>query len=267
MAKLLTNKDFIARSKKMGVYDSYIFLDKYKNTRTPIRVIHKKCGSKFSILPREWFRGNNRCKKCILKEKWHNPIRSTKEAADLVLKCISSNYKLCSVSYKINDSGKGSYYVRLYNKKSKEYINPRFDHVVSDKRHMDNDKYVKSVGEIRIKSYFDSNNIGYVSPKTFNDLVDKGRLHYDFYVPKYYLLIEYQGEQHFNKDKQISNKNFAYELQHKHDIMKRDYAKKHGFNYLEIPYTVYSYKDIYHELNRYLKSLNANYPNKDKDIV
>lgn len=35
MAKL-TNQDFIERSKKMGVFDEYIFLDKYVNNKTPI---------------------------------------------------------------------------------------------------------------------------------------------------------------------------------------------------------------------------------------
>lgn len=262
MGKKLTNDDFIERSKKMGVYDDYIFLDKYINTRTIVRAIHKKCGKEVDILPRDWFRGNNRCKDCTIDEKLRKPKRSKEEVIRLVNDTISSDYKLCSVWYVKGNANKGgAYYVKLFNKITKDYPVARLDHIIGDKRYSDGKAYLKSVGEIRIKGYLDSNHLEYEAPKTFDDLVDKEKLHFDVYVPKYNLLIEYQGEQHYNPYKQISIKPHAYELQVKHDNMKRNYAKDHHFNYLEIPYTIKSYSDIYKTLNKCIASINAKHTN------
>lgn len=68
------------------------------------------------------------------------------------------------------------------------------------------------------------------------------------------MLIEYQGEQHFDKDHQISKKRNAYILQQKHDKMKRHYASKNHFKLLEIPYTVKSQDKINSYLNNYFKA-------------
>ena len=105
----LTNLDFIERSKKMGVFDEYIFLDKYVNNKTPIRAIHKVCGNEVSIIPREWFRGNNRCRKCTINKKWRKPEISIENEKAKINSCLGNNYKLIDVSF-LTKHGKGSYY-------------------------------------------------------------------------------------------------------------------------------------------------------------
>ena len=77
------------------------------------------------------------------------------------------------------------------------------------------------------------------SEKTFPDLVDVSNLRYDFYLNDYNVLIEYDGPQHDAKNKNKSHwDNFDYELLHKHDLMKNEYAKKHNIPLIRIPYTV-----------------------------
>lgn len=258
----LTNNDFIERSKKMGVYDDYIFLDKYVNSRTVIRAIHKKCGREVDIVPREWFRGKNRCRDCAIATKYRRPKKPKEKVIQSVKETISDNYELCSIRYEKGTNVKhGYYYVKLFNKIIHEYREVRLDHILSDKRYSGNKSYLKSVGEVRIKNYLESNHLDYEAPKTFDDLVDKGKLHFDVYVPVYNLLIEYQGEQHYDPNKQISGKPNAYRLQIKHDKMKRDYTNSHHFNYLEIPYTVKSYSDIYTILNNCISLINAKHTN------
>src|SRR5208283_3925698 len=73
-----------------------------------------------------------------------------------------------------------------------------------------------SHGELRIIKFLESNNIEYVTQKTFNDFrnsfTDK-MYQYDFYIPSKNLLIEYDGKQHFeyggffNGKHQITEKN------------------------------------------------------------
>ena len=53
-----------------------------------------------------------------------------------------------------------------------------------------------SVGEEKIKKIFIENNINYISQYTFDDLMDKKRLRFDFAIFKgqsLHCLVEYQG--------------------------------------------------------------------------
>jgi hypothetical protein len=80
------------------------------------------------------------------------------------------------------------------------------------------------------------NNTYFISQKTFDGLIGLGGglLSYDFYLPKYNLLIEYQGEFHDGTAYQQSKKDF--EKQFEHDRRKKEYAKQHNMILLEIWY-------------------------------
>lgn len=91
-----------------------------------------------------------------------------------------------------------------------------------------------SKGEDIIIRYLKSYNIEYVYEKKFDNLlgVGNGSLSYDFYLPKYNLLIEYQGEQHEHQIVGFGD----FERQQEHDKRKREYAKRHNIELLEIWY-------------------------------
>lgn len=105
----------------------------------------------------------------------------------------------------------------------------------------------KSVGERLICSWLDYMNVNYEYPKKFNDLSDRGLLHYDFYLPEYNILIEVQGIQHYGAIKYFGGEE-QFKLQQKHDQMKRKYAKKHGYRLIEIPTNKESIKDTIHNV-------------------
>jgi len=90
-----------------------------------------------------------------------------------------------------------------------------------------------SKGEKRIREILKSKKIVFEEQKKFADLKDKKRLSYDFYLPEYNLLIEYNGEQHYIKS---SFKHHNLLLQKHHDWLKRNYARKHKIDLLIIPY-------------------------------
>ena len=98
-----------------------------------------------------------------------------------------------------------------------------------------------SKGEKRIAELLNKYNIKFIYQKTFPDLHGIGNrlLSYDFYIPSYNLLIEYQGEYH-NPDK-INEVNEERKLkQIEHDQRKKDYAKNNNLTLLEIWYWEYS---------------------------
>lgn len=100
----------------------------------------------------------------------------------------------------------------------------------------------KSLGEKKIKELLDFNYIFYEQQKKFNNLIgiNNGKLSYDFYLPQYNLLIEFQGEQHvkpvnFNGAGKKSAKE-KFEKQKEHDKRKKEYAQSNNIKLLEIWY-------------------------------
>lgn len=90
-----------------------------------------------------------------------------------------------------------------------------------------------SHGEHTINTFLLEHDIKYVHQKKFKNLKHKKLLPYDFYLPEYNLLIEYQGRQHYEVSKSsIFQKDIA-DLKYR-DSLKRNYAINSGFNYLEI---------------------------------
>lgn len=98
-----------------------------------------------------------------------------------------------------------------------------------------------SKGEKRVESYLKDNDISYELQKRFADCVNIYTLAFDFYLPKYNMCIEYDGEQHFRPvtfggcdiEKAKSN----YEIVVKRDEIKNQYCKDNNIGLLRIPYT------------------------------
>ena len=93
----------------------------------------------------------------------------------------------------------------------------------------------KSKGEKKISLHLNYLNIKYIHDEPyFKDLLsDKGNpLRPDFILPEHKIWIEYDGEFHY-KD---INKNETYKLQLINDKRKNEYAKKHGWKLIRIPY-------------------------------
>ena len=103
----------------------------------------------------------------------------------------------------------------------------------------------ESKGERSVRDFLIKNNMEFEAQKTFDNLTGVGNypLSYDFYIPQFNLLIEYQGEYHYmpvyykNKTKEYCDNKFA--KQQEHDRRKREYAESHNITSLEIPYWDY----------------------------
>ena len=93
-----------------------------------------------------------------------------------------------------------------------------------------------SQGETKIKEILDKFNMNYESQKSYDNLFGtKGRkLLYDFYLPDYNLLIEYQGEFHDGNNSCQTNLGLSRQMQN--DQRKRSYANLYNIKLLEIWY-------------------------------
>lgn len=94
--------------------------------------------------------------------------------------------------------------------------------------------------ELEIRNILDKYNIKYKSEKTFKDCKDKGLLPFDFYLYDYNTCIEFDGEQHYNINYDITMKapdpKLAFETRQKHDKIKTEYCNNNGIGLIRIPY-------------------------------
>ena len=95
----------------------------------------------------------------------------------------------------------------------------------------------RSLGEERIATFFNDNNIMYMSQYTYDDLIGIGgnHLRFDFYIPNLNLCIEYDGIQHFKCNIKWHTKKEFNTLQ-KHDKLKNNYCKENDIKLLRISY-------------------------------
>ena len=91
----------------------------------------------------------------------------------------------------------------------------------------------------------------YKPQKEFDGLIGlkNGNLSYDFYLPQYNLLIEYQGEMHERFVKGIHKSIKDFENQQEHDRRKKEYAEDNNIELLPIWYWDFDDIDKILELN------------------
>lgn len=94
----------------------------------------------------------------------------------------------------------------------------------------------ESKGEKSIAAFLDNNNIKYDRQKKFDDCKNKFPLSFDFFLPDYKILIEYDGEQHFREVSHWGGKEQYDILQHR-DKIKTEWVSSHpDFRLLRIRY-------------------------------
>lgn len=95
----------------------------------------------------------------------------------------------------------------------------------------------RSSKERFIEGYLSSKNVEFSREHTFNDCKNTHKLRFDFYLPKYNLLIEYQGEQHY-RPVSIFGGEEEFNKRQKNDQIKREYCKNNNIPLLELPYSL-----------------------------
>ena len=112
----------------------------------------------------------------------------------------------------------------------------------------------ESRGQQKIREILSSNNINFISQKTFSDFRfsdTKGIPRFDFYLPEYQIIIQYDGEQHYKKVFSFDTQE-TFNQRKKHDIEKNQYCFKNNLILIRIPYTHYNdlkLKDLLNQSN------------------
>ena len=89
----------------------------------------------------------------------------------------------------------------------------------------------ESTGEKIIREFLENHKINFEQEKRFDDCRDKKPLPFDFYLPDHNLIVEFDGQHHY-EDVTYSN----HEITVVHDKIKNDYCQSHNITLLRIPY-------------------------------
>jgi hypothetical protein len=106
----------------------------------------------------------------------------------------------------------------------------------------------RSKMENEIEKILNEFKIEYVQQKTFKDCKYKNKLRFDFYLPQYNTVIEYNGKQHYEPIEFYGGKKKFIERNIR-DMIKRNYCKKYGINFIEIPYWMEN------KIEKYIKNI------------
>lgn len=97
--------------------------------------------------------------------------------------------------------------------------------------------FAESKGEQAIALWLDEHSIEFVKQKTFEDCRDKMLLRYDFYLPEYNTLIEFDGQQHYEFVKKFHGTQERFVKCQERDTIKTEYAETNGIHLLRIKYS------------------------------
>ena len=97
-----------------------------------------------------------------------------------------------------------------------------------------------SKGEYKIIELLKQHNIEFEKEKTFENCVFPDtlkRARFDFYLPEFNLLIEFDGIQHFNYSEWGWNSQENFIKTQEHDKFKNEWCKNNNISIIRIPYT------------------------------
>lgn len=97
--------------------------------------------------------------------------------------------------------------------------------------------FAESNGEKAIGWWLDQQGIQYIKQKTFDGCNDRMPLRFDFYLPEYNILIEFDGQQHFMFVKKFHGTQERFIQCQERDKIKDEYANNNDIHLLRIKYS------------------------------
>ena len=213
-----TTEEFIQMSQKIhgNKYD-YSLVD-YKMSYKKVKIICKKQNKIFEQTPHDHLSGQG-CGFC-----------KSQTTSEFIIK--SKNVHGDKYNYNLVDYIKSNIKVNIFcNKHNKIFNQTPANHISGQGCPMCRE----SKGEREISYFLTNKNIEYIKQYKFNECKYKYKLPFDFYLPKYNICIEYDGEHHFkNVEYWGGEENFKKIKMY--DSIKTNYCKNNNITLLRINY-------------------------------
>lgn len=213
------------------VGNEYEILSIYVNSDTKISMKHSKCGYQWDIIADAFLRGN-RCPRCNGGVK----NKTTEYFKQEVYNLTKDEYEV------IGDYKNSNTKILMKHNKCKRQFKMLPNGFLGGKRCP---LCRESKGEKKITELLNHYKIKFIPQYKFDDCIYKDKLKFDFAVFNYKnelaLLIEYDGEQHFNPVNHFGGET-KFKIVQIRDMIKNKYCKENGIYLLRIPH--FDYDDI-----------------------
>lgn len=212
------------------VGNEYTVLGEYKNNKEPILMRHnsESCNNNEWDCTPKWFTKGTRCPACQHRSFKKTTDEFKKEVYDLV----GDEYTVLGeyvrththLDMRHNECG------HIYPVKPRMFLLGR--RCPECKNKQKDSKAVKF-----IENYLKDNNIQFEREKTFEGFNSNKRLNtpysFDFFLPEYNLLLEFDGEQHFRA---FRNNVEKLKKTHENDLIKNQWVKEHLISLVRLNY-------------------------------
>lgn len=238
----LTNKEFISRAIKAHGNEYDYSLVEYVNGRTNVNIICEKHGI-FSQNPRHHTEKKSKCPKCANEQLSIKFSMGIEVFIKKATKKHDNKYDYSKVIYK-NSSTEIEIFCPIHGKFSQ-----------TPSLHLKTygcTKCKKSKGEETIINFLNKKNVQFETQKKFSDCKYLCMLAYDFYLPKYNLLIEFDGIQHYKPINFFGGKE-GLKLRKIRDKIKNNFAVENKIYLLRLPYSLLEYNELIPTLKHTLK--------------
>ena len=196
-----SKKTFLDELSKIDGYDYSMVV--YDGAFKKIKIKCMKCGAVFEMTPHNFLRGE-RCPRCAGKNRTADEFfKMAAEKHSDKYDYSESEFKNMGTKIKIKCRACGKYFWQTPTVHSRGFGCPFCK---------------ESHGESKIEKILIENNIRFEREKRFKGCRDKRTLPFDFYLPDYNTVIEYQGVQHY--------KNVPVFKDGKNEIQRRDGIKR-----------------------------------------
>ena len=223
-ARSIGNNEFIKRIENIFGKDTFDYskLD-YKGAHKDVTLICKKCGNVETKDPKSFYLGYG-CLKC--RPKQHNPKQTTKD------QFITKSTKIHGVKYDYSKIKFTTLYeeVEIVCPKHGSFFQKPTVHIHSKSGCP---KCQTSKGEEQIAIYLNDNNIKYNFQ--YKIQINNSYHYYDFYLPDYNIMIEFNGKQHYEPIKFFGGQEGFNYLQER-DKIKENYCLENQIKLVIIRY-------------------------------
>lgn len=222
MNKRATHGEFVHKVKK--VHPRYTFPDRYITAVKKINVRCRKHGL-FRMSPNLLLNGHG-CKKC---DDERSALRQRLTHDEFLERC----REVHGAKYRYPHKYKGGRVeLKIICPKHGGFLQKASNHLIGNGCPVCFD----SSGERKVSRALESLKVHFVRQKKFPDLVHKKQLRFDFWLPSFKTLIEFDGIQHFQASSLFGGKK-AFEQTRLRDRIKNTWARRMKLPLIRIPYT------------------------------
>lgn len=218
------NIEFIKRIEQVFGKDTFDYSKlNYEGAHKDVTLICKKCGNVETKDPKSFYLGYG-CLKCRVKQR--NPKQITKkEFLERAIKIHGEKYDYSKIEYNsINDE------VEIICSKHGSFYQKPAIHMYA-KSNCPECKITK--GEESISQYLNNRNIKYIFQHKIR--INNSYHYYDFYLPEYNIMIEFNGMQHYKPIKFFGGQE-AFKYLQIRDKIKKQYCLENQIKFIIINY-------------------------------